>query len=194
MIGIDEVGRGAWAGPLLVVASRLKKDHKLPLGLKDSKKLSKIQRDKLAADIVPACDIGQGWVSADMIDSLGLSQALSAASLLALMQIDAAENEPIVIDGNINFIANSNYKNVITKVKADDSEPLVSASSIVAKVLRDELMAELAGKFPQYGFEAHVGYGTRQHILALQEHGTSPIHRQSVKPVALLQVSNDQQG
>ncbi len=183
MIGVDEVGRGAWAGPLLVVAARLKVGHKIPVGLKDSKQLTKKQRTKMAIQAVADFDIGQGWVSADMVDTLGLAASLKSATLLALMNLDAKFDEPILIDGTVNFIKDSHYNSVQTKIKADESEPIVSAASIVAKVLRDEFMAELAEEYPNYGFEKHVGYGTAAHMAALKQFGVCALHRKSYKPI-----------
>lgn len=183
MIGIDEVGRGAWAGPLLVCGARLKKGKKLPKGLKDSKLLSKKQREKLAVEIVKVCDIGDGWVSADMVDKLGLSVAMKSACLLAVLKMDASFNDKILLDGVVDYFKDTHYTNVTVKAKADQTEPLVSAASIVAKVLRDELLAEYDSQYPDYGFKQHVGYGTKMHKEAIKKHGVTLIHRQSFKPV-----------
>jgi len=186
MIGIDEVGRGAWAGPLLVVAACLKPGKKLPKGLADSKKLDKRKREDLYPQILEACEIGEGWVSADMIDSLGLSRSLKSATMLAVFQLDVKPDDQIIIDGTVNFLSEASYSNVKTMVKADDKIPIVSAASVVAKVLRDRLMAEYAQDFPGYGFEKHVGYGTKQHSKALAKLGANRLHRQSFKPVSEL--------
>lgn len=180
------MGRGAWAGPLLVVAARLKLGKKLPNGLRDSKRLTKKQREKMAIETVHACDIGQGWVSADMVDELGLPTALKSATLLALMNLDANFEEEVLIDGSVNFIKGTSYSSVKTKVKADSSVPIVSAASIVAKVLRDELMAEHSLNYPNYGFDKHVGYGTAGHLSALKQLGITPLHRRTYKPVKAL--------
>lgn len=186
MIGIDEVGRGAWAGPLLVVAARLKPGQKLPLGLRDSKLLSAKQRQSLAVEIVKSCDIGQGWVSADIIDKLGLSRSLKSATMLAVMDVAVSKNEEIVIDGNINFLDSTSYVNVRTKVKADQTLPIVSAASVVAKVLRDQLMVEISQKYPDYNFQKNVGYGTANHRQALSLFGPCRVHRNSFKPIKAL--------
>lgn len=176
MIGVDEVGRGAWAGPLLVCAARL---HSPVEGLKDSKKLSARQREELTSKILRVADIGYGWVAASDIDVLGLSAALKLATKRALEAIKPADAEPIIIDGTVNFAPQ--YSSVITAIKADDKYPCVSAASIVAKVARDEYMKALDEPLPTYKFSSHVGYGTRAHADAIQAHGLSLEHRKSFR-------------
>lgn len=175
MIGVDEVGRGAWAGPLLVCAV----DLIYPVaGLTDSKKLTKKRREQLAEQIVLAGNpVGFGWVSADELDDIGLSASLSLGAAKALSELDM--NQPITVDGNVQFyplLTNSQ-----TLIKADLKEPAASAASIVAKVARDNRMAQYAINYPSYGFEAHVGYGTRAHKLAIEAHGMTRLHRKSFK-------------
>ncbi len=180
-VGVDEVGRGCWAGPLVAGAVIL--DQPID-GLKDSKKLSKKQRGKFVAEIeLQAIAIGLGWVEPAEIDDLGLTEAVRLAMQRALEQITTDYDE-IIIDGNLNFFPeNPKAKSLI---KADDTVPAVSAASIVAKVARDKYMAEIAGKYPDYGFANHVGYGTVLHLERLKLHGISDQHRQSFKPVAAL--------
>lgn len=180
MIGIDEVGRGCWAGPLLVVAARQR--SVLPIGIKDSKKLTKRQREQLLDPIRLSCDLGEGWVASEEIDQLGLSAAMRLAVSRALRSLKATNGEEIVIDGNINY-CESLYVNSQCVISADDTHPIVSAASICAKLLRDQKMQELAQIYPNYGFEKHVGYGTKQHSEALHLYGVSKIHRKSYKPV-----------
>lgn len=180
MIGIDEVGRGCWAGPLLVVAARVKTT--LPLGLKDSKKLSKKQRDSLFEQIKNTCNLGEGWVEPAEIDELGLTGAMQLGVARALKNLNAKIDDTIIMDGHINYCA-ADFVNVECVIKADDSHPIVSAASIYAKVLRDTKMTELAKIYPNYGFENHVGYGTKQHLQAMQKLGICEIHRKSYKPV-----------
>jgi ribonuclease HII len=180
-IGIDEVGRGCWAGPLVAGAVLLSK----PItGLKDSKKLSKRQREQLVPDIeAQAIAFGLGWVTPAEVDALGLTDAVRLAMHRALDQITADYDE-IIIDGNLNFMADN--PKASTLIKADDTVPAVSAASILAKVARDNYMTELAVQHPDYGFENHVGYGTAAHIKALKLHGVTAHHRKSYKPVAAL--------
>lgn len=180
MIGIDEVGRGAWAGPLLVVAAR-ECEH-VPDGLKDSKLLTKRQRERLAEGIQSTCDLGEGWVSPAEVDHLGLTASMRLGVQRALEKLKARNDEEIVIDGHINYCAEG-YVNARAVIDADATHPIVSAASIYAKVLRDNYMCELAKGFPGYGFEKHVGYGTRTHKEALTQYGVTAIHRKSYKPI-----------
>lgn len=183
MIGIDEVGRGCWAGPLLVVAAR--QVDELPPGLNDSKKLTKNRRNSLAAAITQTCTIGEGWVTAQEIDEMGLTAAMRLATSRSLISLKATQDEPIVFDGSINY-CDETFTDVCCVIKADSLHPIVSAASIWAKVARDEYMAKMATKYPGYGFETHVGYGTAKHIKALVDNGVTPIHRLSYKPVRKL--------
>ncbi len=176
MIGIDEVGRGSWAGPLVVCATRL---HKTIDGLADSKTLSAKKREKLFELIVMGADIGYGWVSADEIDDIGLSAALKLATCKALTEIGINDGEEIIIDGTVSFIPE--YTNVTLLPKADTKIPTVSAASIAAKVTRDARMVELAQRYPDYGFDAHVGYGTKQHREAIATRGYTVLHRHSFR-------------
>jgi ribonuclease HII len=180
IIGIDEVGRGCWAGPLLVVAARTKRE--LPEGLADSKVLSKAQREKLYDKIKNSCDLGEGWVQPNEIDGLGLTRAMKLGVSRALMDLGALLDDEIIIDGLINYCP-VEFSHVQTIAKADSSQPIVSAASIYAKVTRDQHMVRIAKFHPFYGFEKHVGYGTALHISALKTHGVSKIHRRSYKPV-----------
>jgi ribonuclease HII len=181
LVGIDEVGRGCWAGPLVAGAVLLA--HPIP-GLKDSKKLSKTQRERLDATIrVEAIAWGLGWVTPKEVDSLGLTLAVKIAMQRALDQITADYDE-VIIDGNLNFLSENPKTRAL--IKADDQIPAVSAASIVAKVARDQFMAESAKTYPGYGFEAHVGYGTAAHLAALQTLGICELHRLSFKPIAQL--------
>jgi ribonuclease HII len=180
MIGIDEVGRGSWAGPLLVVAARA--TSTLPAGLKDSKKLSKKQRERLFVDIKIACDVGEGWVSAAEIDVSGLTDAMKLGVARALEAISVGIEEEIIMDGLINYCADR-YTNVRCEAKADDAYPVVSAASIYAKVTRDRYMSCLEGPYVVYQFAKHVGYGTKLHADMLALHGVSDQHRLSFAPL-----------
>lgn len=180
VIGVDEVGRGSWAGPLLVVAARQKSE--LPTGLTDSKALSKTRREKLYNEIILTCDLGEGWVQPEEIDEVGLARAMHIGVGRALMQLGVLPDEPIIIDGLINYCPKEFIK-VTALSKADITQPIVSAASIYAKVTRDRHMTRLAKFYPYYGFELHVGYGTELHRNSLKVHGASAIHRKSYKPV-----------
>lgn len=186
IVGIDEVGRGCWAGPLVAGAVVLGKPIR---GLKDSKKLSKKQREALSLEIhETARALGIGWVTAVELDSIGLTKAVQLAMLRAMKQIDC-DYEHIIIDGNINFFANVQglkTDDIQTIIRADDTVPAVSAASIVAKVARDAYMADIDTKYPGYGFATNVGYGTLSHRTGLEKQGVTVIHRRSFKPISEL--------
>jgi ribonuclease HII len=177
-VGIDEVGRGCWAGPFVVGAVILGR----PIaGLKDSKALSKVQRERLAIQIsAQAQAVGLGWVTPSEVDELGLTKAMMVAMQRALDQITIPFDR-IIIDGNIPYL--SDRYPVTALVKADSLVPAVSAASIVAKVARDQYMSEAAQRYPLYAFEKHVGYGTKLHLDMLKLHGVCDLHRLSYKPV-----------
>jgi ribonuclease HII len=186
-VGIDEVGRGCWAGPLVAGAVILRG----PItGLKDSKKLSKKQREILAAGIESeALAYGLGWVWPDELDSLGITTSVKRAMERALEAIRLPYDE-VIIDGNINYLPEIVCSRAI--IKADDTVPAASAASIIAKVARDNYMSmEAHAKYPEYGFDKHVGYGTAAHIKALADHGVTDIHRKSYKPIRQLMLSSD---
>lgn len=181
MIGVDEVGRGCWAGPLLVVAARSK--VKLPQDLKDSKLLSAKRRNELVEVLRPVCEFGEGWVTAVEIDAQGLAAGLRLGAQRACQALGVDADDYIVVDGSVNYL--SDYKNAKAIVKADQSVPIVSAASIWAKVHRDEYMHTLSQEYAGYGFDRHAGYGTAAHQAALESFGyIAGVHRLSFKPVA----------
>ncbi len=180
MIGIDEVGRGCWAGPLLVVAARGKTD--LPRGLTDSKIMSKKQREQMFPLIAATCQIGEGWVSAQEIDEHGLGGAMRLGVDRALRALEVLSHEPIIMDGPINYCS-PRYGQVTCVIGGDALHPIVSAASIYAKVSRDRYMADAALQYPGYGFERHAGYGTAFHREQLIKYGACGIHRKSFRPV-----------
>ncbi|MDB5160281.1 MAG: putative Ribonuclease [Candidatus Saccharibacteria bacterium] len=183
ILGIDEVGRGPWAGPLVVGAVVLG-DAKID-GLTDSKKLTKKKRDAL--DILireQASGYGLGWVEAKEIDEIGLGPALRLATIRAVEQVKAPYHE-IIIDGTINFLSETaKGRYVTTLAKADLLIQSVSAASIIAKVARDNYMALQDDIYPGYGFVRHVGYGTLTHRNSIEKLGVTPLHRLSFAPLA----------
>lgn len=183
ILGIDEVGRGPWAGPLVVGAVVLPDNYTIE-GLTDSKKLSAKRRTELDAQIrTQALGWGLGWVYPAELDEIGLSAALRLATIRAVEAVRVPYHE-IIIDGTINFLLETTKgKYVTTLPKADLLIPAVSAASIIAKVARDAYMEEQAVMYPEYGFESHVGYGTAKHQQALMSHGVTPIHRTSFAPI-----------
>lgn len=180
MIGIDEVGRGAWAGPLLVVAAR--QVGELSGNIKDSKLLKSTVRSSLVPGIRAVCDIGEGWVMPAEIDRLGMREAMRLAVARALEAVKARYNETIITDGSINYCEAAYYK-ASAVIGADKEFPVVSAASIVAKVARDTFMRELPSRYEAWEFDRHVGYGTPRHQVLLRRHGVSDIHRTTFKPI-----------
>ena len=178
IVGIDEVGRGCLAGPLVAAAVILEK----PIdGVIDSKLISKSNREKLASIIKnDSLAYGIGWTEIDDINKHGLTYAVSHAMQMALSKIDHSYDE-VIIDGNYNYLPHTT--NVTIIIKADLICPSVSAASIIAKVYRDEWMAKLAEKYPQYGFEKHVGYGTKNHLEMLDKFGPTDQHRMFYRPL-----------
>lgn len=186
ILGIDEVGRGPLAGPLVVGAVILPEDEKeWYKELRDSKKLSPKKRERLDSLIRTDATVGLGWVTNIEIDDVGISEALHLATRRAVKEVQKQRTpfSQIIIDGKVNFLKNTALaRYVSTVVKADDLIREVSAASIVAKVARDKYMVGLAEKYPEYGFEKHMGYGTVKHRQAIAEKGICPEHRCSFEP------------
>lgn len=189
--GVDEVGRGPLAGPVVAAAVILPRGFTHP-EIKDSKLLSPKQRERLAPLIREKAESwGLGVVEVDEIDRINILQA----SLLAMVKaLDALTSTPdcLLIDGNqpipIRLFHDSRFSSVPSLyqrpiVKGDRLCLSIAAASIVAKVARDGMMVELDKQYPEYGFAAHKGYSCRAHFDALHRFGPSPIHRQSFKPV-----------
>ncbi len=182
ILGIDEAGRGPWAGPLVVGAVVL--GGAQIDGLTDSKKLSKKKREALYDEVTrQAVAYASGWVSAGELDEIGMSAALRLATRRVVEQIDAPYSE-IIIDGTVNFLADTGKGEYVqTMPKADLLIPSVSAASIIAKVERDRYMTKLGEKYPEYGFGAHAGYGVAKHRAAIEEYGVISEHRLSFAPL-----------
>jgi ribonuclease HII len=215
IIGIDEVGRGPIAGPVAVCAFLLKdekilenqKDKNLPK-LKDSKKLSKKQRELWFEYLKKQkeegnCDYFVSFVSSENIDKFGIAKCIQKALDKSLMKITSPENlftrssdeggrvaRPSQKDIQDQFSsfhifldgglhAPKEYENQETIIKGDELYPVISCASIIAKVTRDRIMAKYGKEYPEYGFEKHSGYGTKAHYEAIKKHGRTPIHRKT---------------
>ena len=190
ILGIDEVGRGPWAGPLVVGAVILGGTE--IDGLDDSKKLTKKRRQALDALIrQQAAAWALGWVSAQELDAIGMSEALRLATRRAVeqgqvqcRQQNLAFSE-IIIDGKVNFLRGTALERYVAAMaKADGLVPSVSAASIVAKVARDQFMAEQDAVYPGYGFASNAGYGVVKQRAAIERLGVTPLHRLSFAPLA----------
>jgi ribonuclease HII len=176
---VDEAGRGPLAGP--VVAAAVILDDLRPIaGLNDSKKLSAAKRERLFDEIrakALCCSIAQA--SVEEIDEINILQA----TLLAMRRaVEGLRLKPakVLVDGNRLPVLDVLAEAI---VKGDATVPAISAASILAKVTRDRWCAELDAQYPQYGFAAHKGYGTAEHLAALQTHGACPEHRKTFAPV-----------
>ena len=192
ILGIDEVGRGPYAGPLVIGACVLgdwqnSENAEWIEKLTDSKKLSAKRREEFYILIKEkALAAATGWVSSAEIDEIGLSEALRLATRRAVEQIQKtkAPFSEIIIDGTMNFLVGTKLeKYVSTMKKGDFLVKEISAASILAKVERDNYMAKLDTVYPEYGFSKHVGYGTAAHQKAMEEFGLTPEHRRSFRPV-----------
>lgn len=180
--GVDEVGRGPLAGPVVAAAVILHPDHPIE-GLADSKKLSEKRREQLALEIRErALCWALGRAEVAEIDRLNILHA----SLLAMQRaVEALTTRPghALIDGNRCPDLPCSAEAI---VGGDASEPSISAASILAKVARDREMVQLDQQYPGYGLARHKGYPTKVHVAALQELGVTPIHRRSFGPVKKL--------
>ncbi|WP_285728873.1 ribonuclease HII [Nocardiopsis sp. ATB16-24] len=174
--GVDEVGRGAWAGPLLVCAA-VSGEGEPPAGLTDSKRLTPVRRRELAERLRPwVADHAFGWSSPQEIDEVGMTEALRRASRRALEAL-TPRPDAVILDGGHDFIGRP--WRVRTQVKGDLTCVSVASAAVLAKVHRDSFMAELAAEHPGYGFERAAGYPSPTHRAALAEHGPTPHHRMS---------------
>lgn len=186
ILGIDEVGRGPLAGPLVIGAVILPNEERDWFSeLKDSKKLTAKKREELSKLILAESATGLGWVPAAELDQIGISKALCLATHRAVKSVQSLHVPftQIVIDGKINFLASTPLAPYAsTLIKADAKVKAASAASIIAKVARDKYMIDLAPKYPKYGFDQHVGYGTKAHVQAIYQYGLTPEHRKSFEP------------
>lgn len=182
IIGIDEAGRGSWAGPLVAAAVCTPRGWE-PKEVVDSKQLNTKRRHQCLRHIqATTSHIGIGWVSAAGIDEIGLQAATSRAMSAAIMQIPGFSGcGEIIIDGHIDYLADIVAATPL--VRADQSVPAVAAASIVAKCYRDAYMRNISGIYSGYGFERHVGYGTAAHRASMLRYGICDLHRQSFRPV-----------
>jgi len=199
IIGIDEVGRGPIAGPVAVCSFLIKDGYfldgqfitaptcdKLPK-LKDSKKLSKKQREiwfeylkKQKED--GNCNYAVSFVSSQNIDKFGITKCIQKAlneSLFNLLKTNLLEpgNYKLMLDGGLH--APAQYINQKTIIRGDELHPVISMASIIAKVSRDKVMTKYAKEYPEYGFNKHAGYGTKAHYEAIKKYGQTLIHRKT---------------
>lgn len=185
LIGIDEAGRGPLAGPVAVGAVLIPFDFAIEQlsCVRDSKQLSEKKREEwyekmLALEQNTGLRVAVSFAPASLIDKKGIVPAIRSALLLCLEKLEAKPHEcRIVLDGSL--YAPSEFIHQETIIRGDQTEPLISAASIAAKVLRDRYMTQAAEKYPGYGFEIHKGYGTALHRNTITNLGPSLIHRKS---------------
>jgi len=176
--GVDEVGRGPLAGPVVAASVILPKDFSIPR-INDSKKLSAKQREQLYEEIMErAIAVGIGVVSNEEIDRLNIYQATQKAMVQAIENLSVTP-EFLLIDALEIPVFIPQQK----IIKGDEKSISIASASIVAKVYRDRLMAEYSRKYPHFHFEKNAGYGTKEHLEALERYGPCPIHRKSFSPV-----------
>lgn len=191
IVGIDEVGRGPIAGPVAVCSFICTKKNLesilegLKLPIRDSKKLTKIQRKKWYDYLLDCkkdnlCDFSVSCVQGEDIDKFGIVKCIQKAldsSLLKVSQKHNISGMGIFLDGGLR--APKEYENQNTIIKGDETYPIISLASIVAKESRDKIMKDYALEFPNYGFENNSGYGTKMHYEAIKKYGQSKIHRKT---------------
>lgn len=173
--GIDEAGRGPLAGPVVAAAVIIDQNNLIE-GIKDSKKLSKNKREELYVKITQNYVWSIGVVEPKEIDEINILEATKKACVLA---VEGLIKEPLVVivDGNMKF----SDKRFVSYVKGDDKSISIAAASIIAKVTRDRMMALLHQEFPYYFWAKNSGYGTKEHISAIEKYGSSIHHRLSFK-------------
>ncbi|MCY4162965.1 MAG: ribonuclease HII [bacterium] len=173
--GMDEVGKGAWAGPLTLVVAVIPQEHPLD-GVRDSKQLSELQREKLYQPLAQWCVAwAVGHASNSECDELGMSQAQRLAASRALAGL-AVEPSVVLLDGRWDFVGNGKAR---TLVKGDATCLSIAAASVLAKVTRDRLMRSVAHEYPEYRFGNNKGYPCAKHRAALASNGPTPLHRRS---------------
>lgn len=179
LAGVDEVGRGPLAGPVVAAAVILDPDL-IPAGLADSKELSAAKREALFGQIAKAAlGIGIGSVTAQEIDTINIRQATLLAMKRAIAGLPIKPRQ-VLVDGNDPPTLPCPCDAII---KGDGSVASIAAASIIAKVTRDRMMARLAMHYPAYGFAGHAGYATAEHRAAIQAHGPCPEHRFTFAPI-----------
>ena len=175
VVGIDEVGRGAWAGPLTLGAAVLPRDRRVN-GIRDSKQLTEARREQLYPRVTEWCaDWAVGHATAAECDQIGMSAAQRLAARRALEGL-GVEADVVLVDGNWDFVGNGRTRTV---VRGDATCLSIAAASIVAKVTRDRMMRAASTDHPGYDFELNKGYPCPRHQLALKGYGPTAIHRRS---------------
>lgn len=164
------------------------KDFKFKERIDDSKKLTALKREKAYVEIMKKCIVGVGIVDEKTIDRINIYQATKRAMRIAVSNLKIPPDY-VIVDGNVRIATKCPIKCI---VRGDSKSISIAAASIIAKVTRDRLMLEYDKAYPQYSFARHKGYGTRIHMEALKNHGPSPIHRKTFRPVSTYAVTSRQ--
>lgn len=187
IVGIDEVGRGSWAGPVAVGAYIYSGKCKEISGVQDSKQLKLSQREECYSYLSQDEFIVE-FGEVELIDSIGIGKTIEKLISDIISQVRRSYNSPFfIIDGQF---STDFGKDSIKKPKADSTYYCVASASILAKVQRDRLMKSLHTKFPEYGFDTNVGYPTKKHIAALEKYGVTSLHRKSYAPIRTMITTN----
>lgn len=187
IMGMDEVGRGPWAGPVVaagvIIPQEIRREPFIA-ELNDSKKLSKAKREKLFSIITETCTYGIGIINPEIIDHMNILKASFLAMERAYDQVQSPI-ESLLIDGNQtpDFVLKRALK-AQTVIEGDSLSASIAAASILAKVTRDRIMADLHNEHPHYGWDTNSGYGTKAHQTGLDQFGITPYHRKSFSPIA----------
>ncbi len=176
--GIDEAGRGPWAGPVVAAAVMLPERCRIS-GINDSKLVSAVTREALALQIqATALALGVGVVDAATIDEIGIVPATKRAMMAAIAALQTVP-QALLIDA----VQLDSTLPQVALIRGDQRSLCIAAASILAKTHRDELMLAVDAQYPEYGFAQHKGYGTARHQAALRQHGVTPLHRRSFQPI-----------
>ena len=181
LTGVDEAGRGPWAGPV-VASAVIVRDFSFEAVIDDSKKMTARSRARAYEEILTKCSVGVGVVDSDVIDEINILEATLRAMREALKSL-GHKPDRVLVDGNRSPEASSLFTPVID---GDAKSFSIACASIVAKVTRDRMMEYFDEVYPSYGFSRHKGYGTAEHAAALQQHGPCRIHRKSFAPIRAL--------
>jgi ribonuclease HII len=176
--GIDEAGRGPLAGPVVAGAVILPEDFYLP-GLNDSKKIPEVKREEYYDVIMEKALAAEvGIISSEEIDAINILQATKKAMLVAISRLSVSPDFLLVDAVKLDTPYPSE-----ALIKGDARSISIAAASIIAKVTRDRIMKEISLEYPQYGFDANMGYGTAEHLKAINEYGVTPYHRKTFAPI-----------
>ena len=198
IIGVDEAGRGPWAGPvtagavcLPIQSDSVSKDLR---GVRDSKQMTALQRTKLVEQIkTQALAYGIGSISAQEIDNIGIIPAtIKAMQNAILAALEQADFEPDCLFIDDMLLPEMRQIAQVSLIEGDSRSLSIAAASVLAKTWRDAYMMEMDVQYPEYGFARHKGYGTPEHLAALKLHGPSPIHRMTYKPIRALSDEDDE--